>query len=40
MEAEERERNLKAESTFKSVVDEVCNEFEDYENVMNRLKYL
>lgn len=39
-EVEDREGASKQEMFFKAMVDEVCDEYEDYENVLKRVQYL
>lgn len=40
IEAADRERISKQEHEFKMMVDEVCDEYADYENIMKRIQYL
>lgn len=40
IEAADRERINKQEHEFKMMVDEVCDEYADYENIMKRIQYL
>jgi predicted patatin/cPLA2 family phospholipase len=38
--AEERERLARQEQEFRVMVDEVCDEYTDYNNVLKRIQYL